>query len=111
MLRISAIISSASGGSPKNRLSAGISMRPAREKKVRGLCRDHRHAADQQDAQDAKLIWSGSKKHKIDHREGCHHQAKAPEQNVAHRGSALRTSRFDCGLNYLSVFLLWHYPS
>src|ERR1700730_11876767 len=111
MLRISAIISSASGGSPKNRLSSRISMGPAWEKKVRGLCRDHRRAADQQDAQDAKLIWSGSKKREIDHHEGCHHQANAPDQHVAHRGSALRASRFDCGLNYLSVFLLGHYSS
>jgi hypothetical protein len=56
-----------------------------------------------------RLNRSGFEIQEIDHREGCHDQAKAPDQHVAHRGSALRAPRFDCGLNYLSVFLLRHF--
>jgi hypothetical protein len=59
--------------------------------------------------QQANSGWSGFEIQEIDHRERCHYQANAPDQHVAHRGSALRAPRLDCGLDYVSVFLLRHF--
>jgi hypothetical protein len=54
---------------------------------------------------------SGFEIQEIDHGERYYHQANAPDQHVAHRWSALCPSRFGCGLDYASVFLLRHYSS
>jgi len=67
--------------------------------------------ADIHVTQSPSVVLSSAKIHQIHQHEGGDDQSRSREQHIANRRSPFGAARFDCCLNYASIFLVRHRSS